>query len=61
MIMNQQNIEHKYLKNKKKRKKIMDKLSEWAIVVEHQVSNFSDISWQEQVYINEMMMVSALY
>jgi hypothetical protein len=39
----------------------MDKLSEWAIVVEHQVSNFSDISWQEQVYFNEMTMVSALY
>ena len=36
-------------------------VSEWLIVVKHQMSNISAMSWQEQATFNEMTMLSALY
>ena len=36
-------------------------MSEGVTVVEHQLSNFSAISWREQVAFAEMMMMYALY
>jgi hypothetical protein len=36
-------------------------LSELVIVVEHQMNNFSAISWREQVTFDEMMKMSTLY
>jgi hypothetical protein len=36
-------------------------LFDWVIAMQCQMSNFSVISWQEQVTFYEMIMVSALY
>jgi hypothetical protein len=36
-------------------------LSEWVIVVEHHMNNFSTISWREWVTFDELNMMSALY
>ena len=41
--------------------KLDEKYSEWVMVAYGQLSNFSAISWREQVIFNEMMMMFALF
>ena len=41
--------------------KLDEKYSKWVMVAYGQLSNFSAISWWEQVIFNEMMMMFALF
>jgi hypothetical protein len=41
--------------------KLDEKYSEWVMVAYGQLSNFSAISWREQVIFYEMMMMFALF